>query len=283
VELHAAPGEVVGLLGANGAGKSTTMKIVTGYLTADAGSVAICGLDQAADPLRCRGLVGYLPEELPLYPEMRVADFLDHVCRLKGIAGPERRRAVVDAMARADCAHNEKRRIRVLSKGNRQRVGLAAALLGDPPLLILDEPTSGLDPAQVANFRDLVRGLAARHAVVLSTHVLAEVDAVCDRVVVVHRGATVLAESIGGLRARTARVSRVRIAVRSGDAAGLRSALAATGWAVPGDGDGPGSVAVDAPPERRAELVALAESNGGLRELAEERVPLEAVFRELIA
>jgi len=283
VDLDLRRGEVLGVLGPNGAGKSTTMKAITGFIAADAGSVSVCGVDQAAEPLRCRQLIGYLPEELPLYPDMRVADYLDHVCRLKGISGPERRKAVVDAMQRADCAHNEKRRIRGLSKGNRQRVGLAQALLGDPPVLILDEPTSGLDPSQVANFRELVRGLASRHAVLLSTHILGEVDAVCDRVCVIHQGRTVLDTTVGDLRSRAARIARVRVSLRSGDPAPLRAALTTAGWAQIADGDNPGQIAVDAEPARRAELVALAEANGGLRELAEDRVPLEVVFRELVA
>lgn len=283
VALQVRRGEVLGVLGPNGAGKSTTMKVITGFVAPDSGQVRVCGLDQAQDPLACRALIGYLPEELPLYPEMRVADHLDHLCRLKGIPAPERRKAVVDAMARADCAHNEKRRIRGLSKGNRQRVGLAGALLGDPPVLILDEPTSGLDPSQVANFRDLVRGLAARHAVLLSTHVLGEVDAVCDRVVVIHQGRTVLDTTVGDLRTRAARVARVRVTLRSGSADGLRTALSAAGWATIEAGDNPAQLAIDADPSRRAELVALAEANGGLRELAEERVALETVFRELVA
>jgi ABC-2 type transport system ATP-binding protein len=283
VDLSLRRGEVLGVLGPNGAGKSTTMKAITGFIAADAGTVRVCGIDQAADPLACRALIGYLPEELPLYPDMKVADFLDHCARLKGIAAPERRRAVVDAMASAACAHNEKRRIRGLSKGNRQRVGLASALIGDPPILMLDEPTSGLDPSQVANFRDLIRGLAQRHAVLLSTHVMGEVDAVCDRVVVIHRGQTVLDGPIGQLRALAARIARVRVTVRSGDVGPLRAALLAAGWAQVADGDNPGQLAVDSDPAQRAALVALAEANGGLRELAEERVPLEIVFRDLVA
>ncbi|MEK7415487.1 MAG: ABC transporter ATP-binding protein [Planctomycetota bacterium] len=283
VDLSLSRGEVLGVLGPNGAGKSTTMKILTGYLTPDAGTVTVCGVDQSVDPLRCRSLIGYLPEELPLYLDMMVADYLDHIARLKSIPGPERRRAVTAAMASADCAHNERRRIRGLSKGNRQRIGLAGALLGDPPVLILDEPTSGLDPSQVANFRDLIRGLASRHAILLSTHVLGEVDAVCDHVVVIHRGQTVLSGPIGELRSRAARVARVSISLRSGDAQALCAAMAGMAWAQINAGDQPGHITVDADPARRAELVALAEANGGLRELTEERVPLEVVFRELVA
>jgi ABC-2 type transport system ATP-binding protein len=279
VSLSVDRGEVVGFLGPNGAGKSTTMKIVTGYLAPDAGTVQVCGVDQAVDPLACRARIGYLPEELPLYPEMRVADYLDHVARLKGIVAGERRRQVVAAMEGAACAHNAGRRIRVLSKGNRQRVGLAQALLGDPALLVLDEPTSGLDPAQVANFRDLVRGLAQRHAVILSTHVLAEVAAVCDRAVIVHRGRTILSEPVSALAERASRVERVRIRLRM-PAATLRASLPEWAAAEAGAED---ELLVVAPPARRGELVALAEAHGGLRELVEERATLEEVFRGLIA
>jgi ABC-2 type transport system ATP-binding protein len=283
VDLEIQRGEVVGFLGPNGAGKSTTMKIITGFLAADAGTVAIGGIDQQADPLGCRKLVGYLPEEVPLWLDMTVESYLDHVARLKGIVGGARRKAVVEAMAATDSTVNAKRRIRALSKGNRQRAALAQALLGDPPLLVLDEPTSGLDPAQVANFRDQVRRLAAGRAVLLSTHVMGEVAAVCDRVIVVHRGRTLLSGPIGLLRERAARAARVGLRLRAPNAAALAAILAATDWArvLPGDGDD--HLTVEAPPERRAELVALAEANGGLRELNEERVPLEEVFRDLVA
>lgn len=281
VDLQLEPGEVVGFLGPNGAGKSTTMKILTGFVAPSSGSVTIAGHDLATDPLACRSAIGYLPEELPLYLDMRVEDFLDHVARLKGLAPSERRHAVVQALDDAWIAESAKRHIRKLSKGNRQRVGLAQALIGAPPILILDEPTNGLDPAQVANFRDLIRRLARRHTILLSTHILAEVEAVCSRVVVVHRGRTLVSEPIEALRRRACKASRLRLRLRNGDAASLAAALAQTTWAelrsVVGD-----RLDCDAPEARRAELVALAETHGGLRELAEERLPLEDVFRDLI-
>ncbi|MBA3938162.1 MAG: ABC transporter ATP-binding protein, partial [Planctomycetes bacterium] len=154
------------------------------------------------DPLACRRAIGYLPEELPLYLDMTVTGYLDHVARLKGVAPGARRKEVVEAIEAAWLGENAKRHIRKLSKGNRQRVGLAQALLGRPPLLILDEPTSGLDPAQVANFRELIKSLAQRHTILLSTHILGEVEATCARVVVVHRGRTVASEGIDALRKR---------------------------------------------------------------------------------
>jgi ABC-2 type transport system ATP-binding protein len=282
VSLELRQGEVVGFLGPNGAGKSTTMKILTGYLAPTSGSATIAGHDLVADPLACRRLIGYLPEEVPLYLDMTVTAYLDHVARLKGVPRAERRREVVEAIASAWLGENANRHIRKLSKGNRQRVGLAQALLGKPPILILDEPTSGLDPAQVANFRDLIAGLSQRHTILLSTHILAEVEATCARVLVVHRGRVVVSEGIEDLRRRASRVTRLRLRLRSGACEPARAALAACGWAnvVAAEGD---AVVVDAEPERRAELVALGEARGGLRELTEERRSLEEVFRDLIA
>jgi ABC-2 type transport system ATP-binding protein len=278
--LHA--GEVVGFLGPNGAGKSTTMKILTGFLAPTTGGATIAGHDLVGEPLACRRAIGYLPEELPLYLDMTVTGYLDHVARLKGVAPAERRREVVDAIDAAWLGENAARHIRKLSKGNRQRVGVAQALLGRPPILILDEPTSGLDPTQVANFRDLIRRLAERHAILLSTHILAEVEATCARVVVVHRGRTVAAEPVEVLRRRAGQVTRLRVRTRAGGTTALAAALAASGWAtsVTDAGDG---LAFDAPVERRADVVALAEAHGGLRELGEERRSLEAVFSDLIS
>jgi ABC-2 type transport system ATP-binding protein len=275
------PGEVVGFLGPNGAGKSTTMKIISGFTAPSGGSATIAGHDLVREPLACRRAIGYLPEELPLYLDMTVSGYLDHVARLKGVPPASRRREVVAAIEAAWLGENAERHIRKLSKGNRQRVGVAQALLGAPPLLILDEPTSGLDPSQVANFRDLLKRLAERHTILLSTHILSEVEASCSRVVVVHRGRTVAAEPVETLRRRTAQVTRLTLRTRQGDIAPLAQALGASGWAsaVTVHDD---AVSCDAPTERRGELVVLAEANGGLRELVEERRSLEAVFRDLI-
>jgi len=282
VSLELRAGEVVGFLGPNGAGKSTTMKILTGFLAPTSGSATIAGHDLARDPLACRRAIGYLPEEVPLYLDMTVTGYLDHVARLKGVPTASRRREVVDAIDRTWLSESAKRHIRKLSKGNRQRVGLAQALLGAPPILILDEPTSGLDPAQVANFRDLIRNLAKQHTILLSTHILGEVEAVCSRVVVVHRGHVVANETVEQLRQRASRIGRLRVRLRSGDPAPLTSACAASGWAtiISHDGD---ALLIDAPSDRRSDLVTLIEAWGGIRELTEERRSLEEVFRDLIA
>jgi len=270
-------GEVVGFLGPNGAGKSTTMKLLTGYLAPTSGTALINGHDLRTEPLACRQSIGYLPEELPLYLDMRVDAYLDHVARLKGVAPARRRAEVVEAIEAAHLTANAKRHIRKLSKGNRQRVGLAQALLGKPPILILDEPTSGLDPSQVENFRALVTRLAPDHAILLSTHILSEVEAACSRVVFILGGRTVADESIETLRRRTAQ-GALQVRVRSGDASALGVAAAAAGIVASVHGDCLTTASGDAV---RFDLATLAEAHGGLRELTESRASLEDVFREL--
>ncbi len=277
ISFRVAPGEIVGLLGPNGAGKSTTIRMLAGCLAPDAGRVTVEGRDLTADPA-ARVRLGYAPEEPPLYDDMRTEDYLVHIARLKGIPAGARRAAAAAAIAAVELQANAKRRLGILSKGNRQRAALAQALLGDPAALLLDEPTNGLDPAQVANLRDLLRGLAARHAVLLSTHVLGEVDALCTRVVVIHRGRVLADEPIERLRDR-AKVTRVRIRLRDGTPESLVAAL-------PPGAQGhveAGCAVIDAPPDLRPALVAAAEAKGGLRELVEERRSLEEVFRDLIA
>ncbi len=184
-------GEILGFLGPNGAGKSTTMRILTGYLSATSGSASIAGFDVFSNPIEVRRRIGYLPENNPLYNEMRVWDYLRLCCRLRGVA-PARRSARVDYALEA-CGLEERRRdiIGRLSKGLRQRVGLAQAVVHDPDLLILDEPTSGLDPAQTRETRDLIVALGRDHTVILSSHILPEVSATCERVVIINRGSLV--------------------------------------------------------------------------------------------
>jgi ABC-2 type transport system ATP-binding protein len=282
VSFRLSAGEIVGFLGPNGAGKSTTMKILTGFVAPSGGNVVINGHDLSRDPLACRRSVGYLPEELPLYLDMTVTNYLDHVARLKGIPANVRRRDIVNAIEATWLGENANRHIRKLSKGNRQRVGVAQALLGEPPVLILDEPTTGLDPTQVGHFRDLIKKLAERHTILLSTHILAEVEAVCSRVIVVHRGRTVAAESIATLRQRAHHLTRLRVRTFTADAGALYQALNTYAWAQNQELHGD-TLLLDAPSDKRAELIALAQQHGGLRELSEERRSLEMIFRDLIA
>jgi ABC-2 type transport system ATP-binding protein len=188
VTFEVARGEVVGLLGANGAGKSTTIRMVTGFVPADSGSISINGFDTLDAALSARRQVGYLPESAPSYAEMTTRDYLDFRGRLYGMPRPARRAAIDRSLARCDLADVARRRVGQLSRGYRQRVGLAAAIMHDPPVLVLDEPTSALDPRQIRHVRTLVRDLAKDKAVLVSSHILPEVEQTCDRIVVMARG-----------------------------------------------------------------------------------------------
>ena len=182
-------GCIYGLLGPNGAGKSTTMNILTGYLSATAGTVKVAGHDIAEEPLEAKKAIGYLPEQPPLYPEMTVQEYLLFVAELKGVKHKKDRAAMVEtAMGRTGLQPVQNRLIRNLSKGYRQRVGIAAALLGEPKVIILDEPTVGLDPAQVIEIRNLIHDLGRTQTVILSSHILSEVQTVCDRVLIISAG-----------------------------------------------------------------------------------------------
>ena len=193
VNLEVGRGEIIGLLGPNGAGKSTTMNILTGYLSATSGRVEIDGEDVVASPISAKRKIGYLPEQPPVYPDMTVDEYLSFVYGLKGCDLPKEEH--LDEVIKAvRIGEVRGRLIRNLSKGYRQRVGIAQALVGDPPLLIFDEPTVGLDPKQIIEVRNLLRVLGRRHTVILSTHILSEVQAVCERIVVIDRGRIVANE-----------------------------------------------------------------------------------------
>jgi len=191
-------GEVVGFLGPNGAGKTTTMRMLTGFLPPTDGTAVIAGHDIFAEPLAARRCVGYLPETLPLYPEMTVQSYLAYVARIKDVPRKQRRDAIQRAIERCGLKGTDRRVIGTLSKGFRQRVGLAQAIVHEPPVLILDEPTVGLDPLQIREIRALIARLAApaqgeqQHTVILSTHILAEVEAICRRVILISSGRKVV-------------------------------------------------------------------------------------------
>jgi ABC-2 type transport system ATP-binding protein len=195
-------GEVVGFLGPNGAGKSTTLRMIVGYLGPSAGRVRVNGFDVVEQPLLARQAVGYMPETAPLYPEMRVSEYLLFRARLKRIAPPELRRQVDQAVQKSGIGAVVRSLIGSLSRGFRQRVALADALLGNPPLLILDEPTAGLDPNQIHSVRQVIRDLSENHTVLLSTHILSEVESTCSRAIVIDRGVLVAEGPISELRRR---------------------------------------------------------------------------------
>jgi ABC-2 type transport system ATP-binding protein len=200
VSFDVPAGQVVGFLGPNGAGKSTTMRILAGYLTATSGQARIAGIDVFWDPVAVRQKIGYLPENCPLYPEMRVGEYLTYRGGIKGLHGGACRKAVERVLGRCWLTDVRRQLIGTLSKGYRQRVGLADAILHDPPVLILDEPTAGLDPGQIRETRQLIRDLGQRHTVLLSTHILSEVEMTCDQAIIINRGQVAAAGRLADLR-----------------------------------------------------------------------------------
>jgi ABC-2 type transport system ATP-binding protein len=196
-------GDILGFLGPNGAGKSTTMKMLTGFLRPDAGTAHVDGVDVTADPVSVKRKLGYLPESAPAYPEMTVHEFLGFIAEVRGFRAADAKRAQVDrAISLTHLEGVRKQSIETLSKGFKQRVGFAQALLHDPPALVLDEPTDGLDPNQKNEVRALIKRMAAEKAVILSTHILEEVEAICTRVIIISRGKVVADETPKQLQAR---------------------------------------------------------------------------------
>jgi len=188
IHFQVAPGELVGFLGPNGAGKTTTMRVLTTFLPATSGVASVCGFDVMNDSMKVRENIGYLPESVPLYPEMRVEEYLAYRAKLKQVDRSHRRARVEKCLEKCRVKEVRRRLLGTLSKGYRQRVGLADALIADPKVLILDEPTSGLDPIQIRQTLETIKELAGTHTVLLSTHILTEVEAICDRVIIINRG-----------------------------------------------------------------------------------------------
>lgn len=217
LNLHVAEGQIVGLLGPNGAGKSTTMNIITGYISATSGSVKIDGHDIMAEPMEAKRSIGYLPEIPPLYMDMTVLSYLKFVAELKGVAKKERPAEVKRVMKVTKITDRAQRMISKLSKGYRQRVGLAAALLGNPPILILDEPTVGLDPSQVVEIRELIRGFAHEHTVILSSHILSEVSEVCDHIIIINNGMVVAEDTPENLSKKYSNQSHVTMEIKGNE------------------------------------------------------------------
>ena len=281
-------GCIYGLLGPNGAGKSTTMNILTGYLSATAGTVKVAGHDIAEEPLEAKKAIGYLPEQPPLYPEMTVREYLLFVAELKGVKHKKDRAAMAEtAMGRTGLQPVQNRLIRNLSKGYRQRVGIAAALLGEPKVIILDEPTVGLDPAQVIEIRGLIHDLGRTHTVILSSHILSEVQTVCDRVLIISAGKLVAQgtpeELAGQLAARgtlsaTAKGSREEILAAAGQVEGL------TGLHITAEKGGEVSFTAvcEGGSDLRGELsLALAKAGCPVLSLSTDSMSLEDVFLQL--
>ena len=225
ISLSIAAGEVLGFLGPNGAGKSTTMKMITGFLTADSGSVSVGGDDVAIHPMAVKRRIGYLPEGAPLYGDMTPRSFLNFIAEIRGYRAAQKQRRVDEAVARTSIGEVLEKPIETLSKGFKRRVGLAQAILHDPPVLILDEPTDGLDPNQKHEVRELIRAMAPDKVIVLSTHILEEVEAVCSRAVIIAGGRLVFDGTPQALMARSALHNAVTISIETADMEHARGAI----------------------------------------------------------
>jgi ABC-2 type transport system ATP-binding protein len=287
VSFRVESGEILGFLGPNGAGKTTTMRILTGYMPASEGRATVAGYDVFTHPLEAKRRTGYLPETPPLYPDMTVREYLDFVARIKGVPSAERKSRVDTVMKRTHVDDMAARHCGKLSKGYRQRVGLAQTIIHNPEVLILDEPTAGLDPKQIIETRELIRSLAGDHTIILSTHILPEVSQTCQRVVIINKGRVVAVDTPENLTSRLSSAGTLYVHV---DAAGadVGPALATVpgvSRVVPAD-QRPGSGAFEVESERgcdvRRELSREIVSRGwGLLELRPMRLSLEEVFLQV--
>jgi ABC-2 type transport system ATP-binding protein len=289
VSFEVPRGQVVGFLGPNGAGKSTAMKILTGFVAASSGRVRVAGIDVAEDPVRTRSHIGYLPEANPLYEEMMVQEYLEFVADMRQIGADARATKIGSAAERCGLGEVLGRDIAQLSKGYRQRVGLAQAILHDPDLLILDEPTTGLDPNQVLEIRHLIRELGREKTVLMSTHILPEVQATCSRVLIISDGQIVADDAPDRLAEEAGHID-LELAPREGTA----SAGAASAWlsalsgveeVAPTEAEDPGAVAftlrIGAQDPRAAIFDAAGQNGMVILHLARRRVSLEEIFRRL--
>jgi ABC-2 type transport system ATP-binding protein len=289
VSFRAADGEAIGLLGPNGSGKTTIMRTLAAYFPPTAGRVSVDGIDVGRDPLRARARVGYLPENAVFYPDMRVRQFVEFCADVRRLRGAERRARLATVLAACGLTDVQHRLIGHLSRGYRQRVGIAQAVLHEPAVLILDEPTMGLDPRQVVDIRQLIRDLRGRTTVLLSTHILSEVSSVCDRVVIIDRGRVVAEDSAAELARQQQRGERTLLRVE-GPAAAVSAALRAVAGVEqvevePGqDGTARYLVcATDGEPQPAALAAAVVGRGWGLIELRPLAMSLEDLYVRLVA
>jgi ABC-2 type transport system ATP-binding protein len=280
-------GEILGFLGPNGAGKTTTMRVLTGYMPASSGRAIVAGFDVFEQPIEAKRRTGYLPETPPLYPEMTVRDYLDFVARIKRVPSGERKSRVNTAMEKTRVSDMAARHCGKLSKGYRQRVGLAQALLHNPDVLILDEPTAGLDPKQIIETRELIKQLAGDHTIILSTHILPEVSQTCQRVVIINRGRVVAVDSPANLTRRLGGAQTMYVQVDGGPGevpAALQRVSGITRVTEVDRLDGVVGYEVesDAGHDLRRDIARSVVTSGwGLLELRPVRVSLEDIFLQL--
>jgi ABC-2 type transport system ATP-binding protein len=281
-------GEILGFLGPNGAGKTTTMRILTGYMPATTGKAIVAGFDVFDQPLEAKQRTGYLPETPPLYPDMSVIEYLTFVAKIKGILPAERRQRIARVMERTRVADMANRLCSRLSKGYKQRVGLAQALIHNPDVLILDEPTAGLDPKQIIETRELIKELAGDHTIILSTHILPEVSQTCQRVVIINKGRVVAIDTPDNLTARLRGSETMYLQVDTADAdasQALRHVAGVTRVVESERRNGLVAYEVNSETGRdvRRDLARAVVTNGwGLLEMRPMRVSLEDVFLSLI-
>jgi ABC-2 type transport system ATP-binding protein len=279
-------GEIVGFLGPNGAGKSTTMRILSSFMPATSGRALIAGHDVFTDSLKARMHLGYLPESVPLYSDLRVSEYLRYRGSLKGLGGKKLRNRVNVVQELCSLQEVQDKLIATLSKGYRQRVGLADALVHDPDLLILDEPTIGLDPNQIRQVRELIKSLGERHTILLSTHILSEVEVTCSRVIIIHRGKIEASDTPENLVGQLRTSGTIKLEVKTGgeDPVRLIETIAGVKGVTANEEDGwqRCSIRIEAKSDLREEIFRLAvERHWIIRELTQERATLEDVFVEL--
>lgn len=288
IDFSVGKGEIVGFLGPNGAGKSTTMKMLACYLPPTSGRAEIAGFDVFRDSLKARERIGYMPENVPLYNDMRVVEYLKYRAGLKGVRGRRMKDRLTDVMDLCGLGDVSRKLIGTLSKGYRQRVGLADAMVHEPDLLILDEPTIGLDPNQIRQVRELIRNLGRHHTILLSTHILPEVEMTCSRVIIINQGQIVASDAPENLRARLHAAGPIRLETKlppTGQDAvtALRSLPGVLDATVLTNGEWQ-TISIQPTPDAdpRPDIFDLASKNGwSVRELSRDRVTLEDVFTEV--
>jgi ABC-2 type transport system ATP-binding protein len=285
VSFQARPGEILGFLGPNGAGKTTTMRVLAGFLAPTAGRASVAGFDVVEKPLEAKRSLGYLPEVVPLYEDFTIREYLKFVARLKGVDGRKVDAAVDQAMSLCGVTDVADRLVRNLSRGYRQRVGLAHAIVHDPPVLILDEPTSAMDPRQIVEIRNVIKGLRGTHTIILSTHILPEATAVCDRVIIINEGGVIAVDTYEQLAARLRSSEKTLVRVARPDG-GLTDRLRAVPGVVRvGSGTSRGELIVEASlgKDVREEISrAVVGVGAGLLELRPMAMSLEDVFLKLV-
>ena len=288
VSFRVERGEILGFLGPNGAGKTTTMRILTGYMPATEGKAIVAGFDVFEQPIEAKRRTGYLPETPPLYPDMSVGEYLEFVAKIKGVPASERRQRINEVMERTRIGDMRNRLTGKLSKGYKQRVGLAQALIHNPDVLILDEPTAGLDPKQIIETRSLIKQLAGDHTIILSTHILPEVSQTCQRVVIINKGHVVAVDTPDNLTARMrgSESMYVQVEADGSDAGAALGRIAGVTRVAESDRRGT-TIGYEVESEKgrdvRRELARAIVQNGwGLLELRPMRVSLEEVFLSVI-